>query len=101
MVIQRRKAANFVPDVEYTANADVKGARNILAAGHTVLAGEGMVQSDHPLKRNEPEPYDNLKVAGIHALKDVEEVKSMVGCRFMATSASLDTCRYTEHISHL
>ncbi|EFA4195005.1 RNA-guided endonuclease InsQ/TnpB family protein [Escherichia coli] len=35
----------------YTANADVNGARNILAAGHAVLACGGMVQSDRPLKQ--------------------------------------------------
>ena len=33
----------------YTANADVNGARNILAAGHAVLACGGLVQSDRPL----------------------------------------------------
>ncbi|EGT7895944.1 IS200/IS605 family element transposase accessory protein TnpB [Salmonella enterica] len=32
----------------YTANADVNGARNILAAGHAVLACGGMVQSGRP-----------------------------------------------------
>ncbi|EEO9936163.1 IS200/IS605 family element transposase accessory protein TnpB [Salmonella enterica subsp. enterica serovar Sandiego] len=32
----------------YTANADVNGARNILAAGHVVLACGGMVQSGRP-----------------------------------------------------
>lgn len=32
----------------YTANADVNGARNILAAGHAVLACGGMVQSGCP-----------------------------------------------------
>ncbi|EJJ0330328.1 transposase [Escherichia coli] len=35
----------------YTANADVNGARNILAAGHAVLACGGMVQSGRPLKQ--------------------------------------------------
>ncbi len=34
-----------------TANADVNGARNILAAGHAVLACGGMVQSGRPLKQ--------------------------------------------------
>ncbi len=34
----------------HTANADVNGARNILAAGHAVLACGGMVQSGRPLK---------------------------------------------------
>ncbi|HBA2753054.1 TPA: IS200/IS605 family element transposase accessory protein TnpB [Escherichia coli] len=35
----------------YTANADVNGARNILAAGHAVLACGEMVQSGRPLKQ--------------------------------------------------
>lgn len=35
----------------YTANADINGARNILAAGHAVLACGGMVQSGRPLKQ--------------------------------------------------
>ena len=35
----------------YTANADINGARNILAAGHAVLACGGMVQSDRPSKQ--------------------------------------------------
>ncbi|HHU1440027.1 TPA: RNA-guided endonuclease InsQ/TnpB family protein [Escherichia coli] len=35
----------------YTANPDVNGARNILAAGHAVLACGGMVQSGRPLKQ--------------------------------------------------
>ncbi|HDL9596335.1 TPA: transposase, partial [Escherichia coli] len=35
----------------YTANADVNGAHNILAAGHAVLACGGTVQSDRPLKQ--------------------------------------------------
>ncbi|WP_106424868.1 RNA-guided endonuclease InsQ/TnpB family protein [Escherichia coli] len=35
----------------YTANADVNGARNILAAGHAVLACGGTMQSDRPLKQ--------------------------------------------------
>lgn len=39
----------------YTANADVNGARNILAAGHAVLACGGMVQSGHPLKQEPTE----------------------------------------------
>ncbi|EFH9260116.1 RNA-guided endonuclease InsQ/TnpB family protein [Escherichia coli] len=39
----------------YTANADVNGARNILAAGHAVLACGGMVQSDRPLKQEPSE----------------------------------------------
>ncbi|EDO5624121.1 IS200/IS605 family element transposase accessory protein TnpB [Salmonella enterica] len=39
----------------YTANADVNGARNILAAGHVVLACGGMVQSGRPLKQESTE----------------------------------------------
>ncbi len=39
----------------YTANADINGARNILAAGHAVLACGGMVQSDHSLKQEPTE----------------------------------------------
>ncbi|HAL1834950.1 TPA: transposase [Escherichia coli] len=35
----------------YTANAGVNSARNILAAGHAVLACGGMVQSGRPLKQ--------------------------------------------------
>lgn len=35
----------------YTENADINGARNILAAGHAVLACGGMVQSGRPLKQ--------------------------------------------------
>ena len=37
----------------YKENADINGARNILAAGHAVLACGGMVQSDH-LSKQEP-----------------------------------------------
>ena len=39
----------------YTANADVNGARNILAAWHAVLACGGMVQSGRPLKQEPTE----------------------------------------------
>lgn len=39
----------------YTANADINGARNILAAGHAVLACGGMVQSGRPLKQEPTE----------------------------------------------
>ena len=39
----------------YTANADVNGARNILAAGHAVLACGEMVQSGRSLKREPTE----------------------------------------------
>ncbi|OKT61326.1 cytosine methyltransferase [Escherichia coli] len=40
----------------YTANADINGARNILAAGHAVLACGGMEQSGRPLKPEAPLP---------------------------------------------
>ncbi|EAS2249917.1 IS200/IS605 family element transposase accessory protein TnpB [Salmonella enterica subsp. salamae] len=39
----------------YTVNADVNGARNILAVGHVVLACGGMVQSGRPLKQEPTE----------------------------------------------
>ncbi|NIC27007.1 RNA-guided endonuclease InsQ/TnpB family protein [Serratia plymuthica] len=39
----------------YTENADVNGARNILAAGHAVLACGGRVQSGRPLKQEPAE----------------------------------------------
>ncbi|HJE06274.1 MAG TPA: RNA-guided endonuclease TnpB family protein, partial [Escherichia coli] len=44
----------------YTANADVNGARNILAAGHAVLACGGMVQSGRPLKQEPTEMIQAL-----------------------------------------
>lgn len=48
----RLSQSKFVCQVcGYTANADVNGARNILAAGHAVLACGGMVQSGRPLKQ--------------------------------------------------
>ncbi len=50
----------------YTANADVNGARNILAAGHAVLACGEMVQSGRPLKAgtHRNDSGDSLNVAG-------------------------------------
>ncbi|WP_038251945.1 RNA-guided endonuclease InsQ/TnpB family protein [Xenorhabdus nematophila] len=39
----------------YTTNADINGARNILAAGHAVLACGGRVQSDRPSKQEPTE----------------------------------------------
>lgn len=39
----------------HTENADVNGARNILAAGHAVLACGGRVQSGRPLKQEPAE----------------------------------------------
>lgn len=48
----RQTQSKFVCQVcGYTENADINGARNILAAGHAVLACGGMVQSDRPLKQ--------------------------------------------------
>lgn len=44
----------------YTTNADINGARNILAAGHAVLACGGMVQSGHPMKQ---EPTEVIQVS--------------------------------------
>lgn len=59
VVIQRKKIAchkvNSDAVCGYTANADVNGARNILAAGHAVLACGGMVQSGRPLKQEPTE----------------------------------------------
>lgn len=52
----RQTQSTFVCQVcGYTENADVNGARNILAAGHAVLACGGMVQSGRPLKRESTE----------------------------------------------
>ncbi|WP_338883872.1 transposase [Xenorhabdus sp. TH1] len=52
----RQTQSQFVCQVcGYTANADVNAARNILAAGHAVLACGGMVQSDRPLKQEPTE----------------------------------------------
>jgi putative transposase len=39
----------------YTENADINGARNILAAGHAALACGGMMQLGHPLKQEPAE----------------------------------------------
>ncbi|MCT8348153.1 transposase, partial [Photorhabdus temperata] len=48
----RLSQSKFVCQVcGYTANADVNGARNILAAGHAVLACGGTVQSGRPSKQ--------------------------------------------------
>ena len=60
VVIQRKKTACHKVNsdaryVGYTANADVNGARNILAAGHAVLACGEMVQSGRPLKQEPTE----------------------------------------------
>ncbi|OSK01498.1 putative transposase B, IS609, partial [Escherichia coli SHECO001] len=67
----------------YTANADVNGARNILAAGHAVLACGEMVQSgrffflvEAGTHRNDS--GDSLNEAGIHVLQGVEDVNISV-----------------------
>ena len=51
-ITARRKASLNALRVVAEANADVNGARNILAAGHAVLACGGVVQSGRPMKRN-------------------------------------------------
>ena len=52
----RQTQSKFVCQVcGYTENADINGARNILAAGHAVLACGGMVQSGRPLKQDPTE----------------------------------------------
>lgn len=52
----RLSQSKFVCQVcGYTENADINGARNILAAGHAVLACGGMVQSGRPLKQEPAE----------------------------------------------
>jgi putative transposase len=48
----RQTQSKFVCQVcGYPENAEVNGARNILAAGHAVLACGGRVQSGRPLKQ--------------------------------------------------
>lgn len=57
----RLSQSKFVCQVcGYTTNADINGARNILAAGHAVLACGGMVQSDRPLKQ---EPIEVIQTS--------------------------------------
>ena len=52
----RQTQSKFVCQVcGYTENADINGARNILAAGHAVLACGGMIQSGRPLKQEPTE----------------------------------------------
>ena len=52
----RQTQSKFVCQVcGYTENADINGARNILAAGHAVLACGGRVQSDRPSKQEPAE----------------------------------------------
>lgn len=50
--VNRQTQANFVCTAcGYSANADINGARNILAAGHAVLACGGTAHSGRPLKQ--------------------------------------------------
>ncbi len=60
----------------YTANADVNGARNILAAGHAVLAWwrDGAVRPPVEAGTHRNDSGDSLNVAGIHVLQGVEDV---------------------------
>ncbi|EPY6698425.1 RNA-guided endonuclease InsQ/TnpB family protein [Klebsiella quasipneumoniae] len=52
----RQTQSKFVCQVcGYTENADINGARNIIAAGHAVFACGGMVQSGRPLKQEPTE----------------------------------------------
>ncbi|EOD59047.1 Gifsy-1 prophage GlpA [Raoultella ornithinolytica] len=52
----RQTQSKFVCQVcGYTENTDINGARNILAAGHAVLACGGMIQSGRPLKQEPTE----------------------------------------------
>ncbi|MGL5384946.1 MAG: RNA-guided endonuclease InsQ/TnpB family protein, partial [Enterobacterales bacterium] len=44
----------------YTANADINGARNILAAGHAALACGEMAQSGHSMKQEPTEMIQAL-----------------------------------------
>ncbi|HGN1543426.1 TPA: zinc ribbon domain-containing protein, partial [Proteus mirabilis] len=54
----------------YTANADINAARNILAAGHAVLACGGRVQSDPPVEAGtrRGDSDISLNAVGIHVL---------------------------------
>lgn len=50
--VNRQTQTNFVCTAcGYSANADINGARNILAAGHAVLACGGTAHSGRPLKQ--------------------------------------------------
>ena len=64
----------------YTANADVNGARNILAAGHAVLAcgDDGAVRPLVEAGTHRNDSGDSLNVAGIHVLQGVEDVNISV-----------------------
>lgn len=59
----------------HTANADVIGARNILAAGHAVLACRGAVRPPDEAGPHRNDSGDSLNVAGFHVLQGVEDVK--------------------------
>ncbi len=54
----------------YTANADINGARNILAAGHAVLAsgGEGAVRPPVEAGTRRGDSDISLNAVGIHVL---------------------------------
>ncbi len=60
----------------YTANADINGARNILAAWHAMPACGGMVHPGRPLKQEPTEMIQAtvLDIAGVPALQDREDV---------------------------
>ncbi|EDY5135271.1 IS200/IS605 family element transposase accessory protein TnpB [Salmonella enterica subsp. enterica serovar Thompson] len=52
----RQSQSKFVCQIcGYTANADINGARNILAAGHAALACGGAAQSGRPVKQEPAE----------------------------------------------
>lgn len=56
----RQTQASFVcTECGYTANADINGARNILAAGHAVLACGGTAHPGRPLKQ-EPDAEQSV-----------------------------------------
>ncbi len=64
----------------YTANADVNGARNILAAGHagSCLWRDGAVRPPVEAGTHRNDSGDSLNVAGIHVLQGVEDVNTSV-----------------------
>lgn len=54
--VNRLSQSKFVClECGYTGNADINGARNILAAGHAVLVCGGMVQSGRRMKHEPTE----------------------------------------------
>ncbi len=57
----RQSQSKFVCQIcGYTANADINGARNILAAGHAALACGGAAQSGRPVKQEPAEASQAL-----------------------------------------